>query len=1170
MKARKVYLKVMLLLLISVLYSSAHAITYVAANGNDANGGTSWADAVQTIQKGVDIAALPASDDIVWVAVGDVPPPALPSQPAAIPYVENVIISPGVAIYGGFRGDETEPFDLTTRTLKTIINTPVAANSIIQAGANSVIDGFIIENGQADLGAGIRVIGSPVIVNNDIIRDNTSRLGAGIYSVGATLLVSECQFNGNKANDTSGNQAAGASIYAQNGYVNLTHNTFTGERTYISNTSGAQADGGAVYISGGTLARLDRNVFESCVANGTLSNFLAYGGAVYVDGVNTSFTNNLFHNCEAEATGSIEPAAGGAIYFHNQGTVGIINNTFVANQVTPQAGNLSDSDRPYGLGSAIYVTGSTTANIINNIITDGRGTAVVNDGMIMTFNYNLLWHNCGGDIYGFNFPVQNPPNSVDGNIMKCPQFLIGDPLFHITYGSPAKDAGVKPSAPGTDIDGETRPFNIKIDIGADEFVDTDNDGGADITQDTASPGYIDPPTEQDPDGDGIYTPYDNSTLYNPSQLDSNGDGIADVDTDVTLHPAYYVSPTGNDSNDGYSWATAFRTIQHAIDAADLHNVTNVDGATPWTKNPEVWVLEGTYNENIQIWHGVHVYGGWNTGFVYGQIPDPHPLRHVITDVSTINGQNLDTTVTIAHLPQDRYLTNPTKQTYDNLVTTIDGFSIINGSDELGGGVSNYKDTANICACNIQNSTAALGGGVYIYKAMSTLGDGVSAPTLNIVNQETQVIGNIATGAVSYAGYGGGIYVERGTPLVFANMISGNTAYYGGGISARLSSPSIIENQIGCPTSVNTATGAGTSPGMGGGIYLEDSWADINMNTILSNVASPFGIINGQGGGVWVGDTNSTTLTHQVTLKNSILAYNNADDGSAIWTTGTLPTAATLLSPIMFVTYDDFYLNVGTNLFFPLTFDPLAAPTTNLAIDPVFTPVGCAYVLDVTSPLRGAGDPLDSSPNIGAYQDEDPPATIGEAKMLGNNVVVEISNVVVTAVFSDCFYIEELDRSSGIRVSMSNPKVKEGQLVNVTGTITNLGRDREIVNPTITVAAGSMSVVPLGMSNRSVGGASDGNTLPGVTGAKGLNNVGLLIRTWGKVTEVDSDAGPSFIINDGTGVGVKVLVNSVGDLPIVGQFVAVSGISSLDIDSGGKRSRVIRTRRSSDINYSTLQ
>ena len=51
---------------------------------------------------------------------------------------------------------------------------------------------------------------------------------------------------------------------------------------------------------------------------------------------------------------------------------------------------------------------------------------------------------------------------------------------------------------------------------------------------------------------------------------------------------FYVAPTGSDDNDGTSWGTAFETVKHAIDTANL-----VDGPATFR------VANGTYTENVQ-------------------------------------------------------------------------------------------------------------------------------------------------------------------------------------------------------------------------------------------------------------------------------------------------------------------------------------------------------------------------------------------------------------------------------------------------------------------------------------------------------------------------------------------------------------------------------------------
>lgn len=1150
MEARKVCLYSLILAFLLMLCAPAHAIIYVSKSGNNANNGLSWATSKLTIQAGVTLAATQV-DKTVWVAVGTLPPPALPAQPTPIPYVENITIPANVAVYGGFRGDEAASSPPPVRTLKTIVHSAVAGTPIFTAGTCDIIDGFTIENNTADRGAGVFLTGTSATLSNDLFQNNHARQGAAVYAGIASLSVSNSQFVGDVVTDTTPTLAGGASIFSIGGSLIVFHSSFTNERARVTTTSGDSSAGGAIYSTGATLVKLDRCIFESCIANGNAAVVLASGGAVFVGSAMTFVTNCLFHACAARGSGLPQPAFGGAIFFKNQGSIQIVNNTFVGNAVTPQAGLITDVDRPYGLGGAIYLTGATTAKVVNNIITQTLGTAVVNNGLIVTFNYNLLWHNAGGDIFGFNFPVQNPPSSTDNNIMKDPQFLKGDPLFHITFGSPAKDAGLNVGSPGFDIDGETRPFNVIVDIGADEFVDSDGDGGADTNPLETTPFAILPP-ETDLDGDGVYTPYDNCpTLANPHQVDSNGDGIGDVCEGIP--EVFYVNAAAAPGGNGLSWATAFQTIQQGINAADLHNQTNVDGATPWTGvNPYVWVKKGVYNENPMIWHGVQVYGSFNgTELPPSLNPDWLAARLPLVNVTQINGNALGSTVVIAHLPQDRYLTGATKTAYDLLVPTIDGFLITFGAAEIGGGVSVYKEPANVSSDRINGNQAALGGGIYFYKSVGTVGDGIGPAPGNLLTGDTTIISNVATGQPSYAGFGGGVYAERGSPLVFANLIEGNTAFWGGGAAGRWSAPVFVEDLIGCSTSPNTATGTAAN-GKGGGVYLDNkSDAAFEEDTIVSNVAAG---ASGQGGGIWF---DSSDFQMDLTID----AFNTAVAGALIWANA--PNAQVVQHPLCYITNSDFFPITPTSFFgIPNPTDPtlatLQCPLTNFAVDPLFVnPATCNYRLQAGSPLR-----LDFA-NVGAFQDVDPPVSIAEAKKLANGITVEVSDAVVSAVFPDGFYIEDAKRTSGIKVIMQNPAVTEGQAVNVTGVVTTLNDEQQIINATVLAAADGAAtpVGPLAMANTVMGSAS---ALPGLAKGLGLGNVGLLVKTWGKVTASGTSPYPYFTIDDGSGVGVKVRALSASGLPDIGKSVVVIGISGVEKDAAGNRLRLLRIRKAADI------
>lgn len=127
-------------------------------------------------------------------------------------------------------------------------------------------------------------------------------------------------------------------------------------------------------------------------------------------------------------------------------------------------------------------------------------------------------------------------------------------------------------------------------------------------------------------------------------------------------------------------------------------------------------------------------------------------------------------------------------------------------------------------------------------------------------------------------------------------------------------------------------------------------------------------------------------------------------------------------------------------------------------------------------------------------------------------------------------------------------------------------------------ASGTALDPLGLNNINLGGGALNIYTPGVEGGTGLNNIGLLVRTWGKVTFVDTTA-KFFYIDDGSGlldgsgyIGVRVSYNdlttppnpNVITPPIAGiSFVAVTGISST-IKINEKIRPMLRPRRQSDI------
>ncbi|HPP73663.1 MAG TPA: hypothetical protein PLU88_00875 [Armatimonadota bacterium] len=174
----------------------------------------------------------------------------------------------------------------------------------------------------------------------------------------------------------------------------------------------------------------------------------------------------------------------------------------------------------------------------------------------------------------------------------------------------------------------------------------------------------------------------------------------------------------------------------------------------------------------------------------------------------------------------------------------------------------------------------------------------------------------------------------------------------------------------------------------------------------------------------------------------------------------------------------------------------------------------------------------------------------QPKELENDVPVTVANYAVTGAFPGFFYIENIDRSSGLRV-ISSAEVEVGKGVLVTGVMTTVSGERAI-NETSVVTLSELNIKPVGMNNLWLGGGESA-LQQGVLGGSGLNNIGLLVRTCGKFTYID----------DGSGINLKCIVPDDVTLDENWTFVAVTGISSCEM-VGDELHRLLLVRSQSDI------
>ncbi|HPP73801.1 MAG TPA: hypothetical protein PLU88_01580 [Armatimonadota bacterium] len=192
-------------------------------------------------------------------------------------------------------------------------------------------------------------------------------------------------------------------------------------------------------------------------------------------------------------------------------------------------------------------------------------------------------------------------------------------------------------------------------------------------------------------------------------------------------------------------------------------------------------------------------------------------------------------------------------------------------------------------------------------------------------------------------------------------------------------------------------------------------------------------------------------------------------------------------------------------------------------------------------------------------------TIDQAKSLDDGTFVKINGVVATSGKSEIpnmFYIAMPDRTCGIQISMTQggtvPEFTEGKAMNITGVLFTQNGERTLIYPTVTFVEGTSVIKPLGLTGKSLGGDAFG-LQDGIDGAIGLNNIGLPVRMFGTIISAGAD---EFTITDGS-YPVRVIVPPGVSFPTTGR-VTVTGNSSCYIADDGKLTRLIRARRSSDI------
>ncbi len=188
----------------------------------------------------------------------------------------------------------------------------------------------------------------------------------------------------------------------------------------------------------------------------------------------------------------------------------------------------------------------------------------------------------------------------------------------------------------------------------------------------------------------------------------------------------------------------------------------------------------------------------------------------------------------------------------------------------------------------------------------------------------------------------------------------------------------------------------------------------------------------------------------------------------------------------------------------------------------------------------------------------PYGTLARALNNPDGTAVFVRDLIVPAgstTFTNSFFVQQQDRTCGIRVDKGYLNVAHGKVIDISGTLATVNGERRLQGAWVYPVSTPGPPRALALSNADLGGGALNSYTPGVSGSTGPYNVGLFVRVWGRITAVDSTTGNKFFyIDDGSGLddgtlagrkGIRVswLNLYAGVVPVVGKYAAVAGMSS---------------------------
>ena len=772
---------------------------YVNANNFFVGDGTSWAQAMRTINQALEVARKNAATEI-WVAQGT--------------YNEFITLGSNMHLLGGFSGAESNPEQRDLNSHKAVIDE--GANSDTKGAApvvsivdttSTLIDGFTVKRGigkgSQDIyyrytqGGGIYCDNSNncKILNCDI-RENIAGNGGGVFIGNCAPLIEKCKI---RFNTGGGFEAKNASPIIRDCVIEGNTGGYAAGRI----TGGVPTIENCIFTMNqsetypGTLIVGDSSTtIRNCtISNNTVKNSYSDWGAIStynyfqknkkVSVSNCIITsNNGYGIVDSKSTSNTLQLNNNLFYGNAKGDMRL---SYVATYATaeevnsslPYASGNMDGNPRFIMNSPDGIAGTWTADRVPNsktrltaytdqnasfapnglvdstIVFSSKTSPGIMTGVITSNTQTTVYSKFNGE---YNF----------GN--KDTTYTIAN--FHISSSSPAIDAGVRIEGLNDDVNGNSRPVHGSsqargdgswYDIGADEF------------QFLIRPEF---PVAQKPvnisPANGSerisQTPVLEASAFALGGTHCMSDWQVAVGDDFQKLVLYSREDTRNltriqlpsdmlKSNGLYSWRvryrgssflwsewsepTSFRVAPAGVVRVPADHSTIQQAIDAAQEGSEIVVSPGTYFENLRT-RGKNV-----------SLRSANPLDPGIVASTIIDGQSSASVVSYLGTEDER--------------SALEGFTIAHGkSKDIGGGIcggrtrysGNYSyppdSRVSISHNTIVDNEALAGGGIAF----------VNGP----------VFGNIITD--NYAEFGGGLASCGGT--ISSNQITSNTASTGGG------------------------------------------------------------------------------------------------------------------------------------------------------------------------------------------------------------------------------------------------------------------------------------------------------------------------------------------------------------------------------------------------------